>query len=139
MALSIKLSDNSLDRDQCLNFLQKTGNDSQFICRGNLSNSSNREKIIDLDFKEFGPSTLKKLHEIADASCRRFRLSNAVIHHRIGNVSPNDSITVMAFSSDDPVNAYQAFQYALQKLQSYFPSLKNERLEVNRFGERAEA
>jgi len=134
MALSIKLSDDSINQERCLSFLKTSDNLSEFICHGQLSNNSKKEKIIKLDFSEFGASTLKKLHQIADDSCKRFRLSKALIHQRVGTVDPDESILFMAFSAKDPTNAYQACQFALQRLQIQFPIWKNEKLNFNRIG-----
>ncbi len=137
MALSIKITDKPLQPDACSKFLNQSK--STFICQSTLLNSSQRDKVIQLDFKEFEHEAFLQLHKIADAANRKFKISKALIHHRIGTIESNQPILMIAFSANDRSQANQACQYAIKKLSEFFPMWKDENWEIQEQGRVAQA
>lgn len=137
MALSIKITEKPLQPVACSKFLSQSK--SKFICQSTLLNSSQREKIIQLDFKEFEHEAFLQLHKIADAANRKFKISKALIHHRVGTIESSQPILMIAFSANDKAQAYQACQYAIKKLSDFFPMWKNENWDIQEQGVVAQA
>jgi len=139
MALSIKLSKQPLDLSSTTKFVYGNQPGELFVCQAILTNNSKRDKIIELDFKEFENEAFMELTNIAQSTARRFRVSKAAIHHRIGSIAPAEPIIHLAFAGKDSTMAYQACKRAIEKLQAFFPMWSEEEFDITQVGAAAQA
>jgi len=139
MALSIKLSKKPLDLASTIKFVNGTHMGGLYVCQAILTNSSDRSKVIELDFKEFENVAFLELTKIAQSSSSRYRLSKAAIHHRIGSIKSQQPIIHLAFAGTDATMAYQACALAIEKLKAFFPMWSEEEFEITQVGAAAQA
>lgn len=138
MALSIKLSKKPLDLLSTIKFVNGNQAGELFVCQAVLTNTSNRSKVIELDFKEFENVAFLELTKIAQKSAGRYRLSKAAIHHRIGSIASKEPVIHLAFAGTDATMAYQACTLAIEKIKAFFPMWSEEDFEITQVGAAAQ-
>jgi molybdopterin synthase catalytic subunit len=96
---------------------------------GTVREWTNEKKTIYLEYEAYRPMAVKMLREIGREISERWPLAKSAISHRIGNLGISDVAVVIAVSSPHRKDAYEANEYAIERIKQIVPIWKKEHWE----------
>ena len=124
--IDVKISSFQLDPELCLNIQadDSCGGVVSFI--GNVRQETKGRKVKHLDFECYEAMALKEMNKIANYCVENLGVKHAVIHHRVGLLTPGETAVIIVVSSQHRQSAFQACQYAIDTLKETVPIWKKE-------------
>ena len=86
------------------------------------------DEVRAMTLEHYPGMTEQYLEKISKEAKQRWDLIDCLIIHRVGDVSPNDPIVVVAVWSAHRAAAYEANRYLMEELKSRAPFWKKETL-----------
>lgn len=96
---------------------------------GTMRDFNEGAAVRDMHLEHYPGMTEKHLAKIAQHAAHRWDIQEALIVHRVGEVSPVDTIVVVAVWAAHRAQAFEACRYLIEELKSEAPLWKKERLE----------
>jgi len=106
--------------------LGKYGATSVFV--GSMRDFNAGETITAMYLEHYPEMTSRYLQKITDESMKQWDILDVLVLHRVGNISPNDTIVLIAVWSAHRDHAFQANRYILEELKHHAPFWKKETL-----------
>lgn len=88
------------------------------------------KKTLCLTYEAYVPMALKKLEQIGEEVKEKWGDIEIAISHRIGNLEISDVAVVIAVSTPHRKDAYEANQYAIERIKEIVPIWKKEHWET---------
>lgn len=105
----------------------KTGEDGAVVTFvGLVRNNSNGKKVLYLEYDVYKEMAEKKLHEIGDEIKHRWGIADVAVCHRIGKMEVKEICVVIAVGAPHRKEAFEACQYAIDRLKHTVPIWKKE-------------
>jgi len=95
---------------------------------GTMRDFNEGDEVQAMTLEHYPGMTEQYLEKISKEAGQRWDLIDTLIIHRVGDVSPNDSIVVVAVWSAHRAAAYEANRYLMEELKSRAPFWKKETL-----------
>lgn len=95
---------------------------------GTMRDFNEGDEVRAMTLEHYPGMTEQYLEKISKEAKQRWDLIDCLIIHRVGDVSPNDPIVVVAVWSAHRAAAYEANRYLMEELKSRAPFWKNETL-----------
>jgi molybdopterin synthase catalytic subunit len=124
--IDIKISDQPLDQEDCLNFVQDDSCGGICIFVGTVRNSTKNKEVLRLDFSAYVPMALKEMQKIAEKCVKDHGIFRIAMHHATGELLIGDIPVVIAVSAPHRGEAFAACQYAIDRLKETVPIWKKE-------------
>lgn len=96
---------------------------------GSMRDFNDGDTVQKMWLEHYPGMTEKYLQSIAEEAMKKWHLLDAMIIHRVGEVSPNDSIVLVATWSAHRADAFEASRYLMEELKSRAPFWKKEQLD----------
>ena len=96
---------------------------------GSMRDFNDGDTVQKMWLEHYPGMTEKYLQTIATEAMSKWQLLDVMIIHRVGEVSPNDSIVVVAAWSAHRAAAFDASRYLMEELKSRAPFWKKEQLD----------
>ena len=96
---------------------------------GSMRDFNDGDTVQKMWLEHYPGMTEKYLQTIATEAMTKWQLLDVMIIHRVGEVSPNDSIVVVAAWSAHRAAAFDASRYLMEELKSRAPFWKKEQLD----------
>lgn len=96
---------------------------------GSMRDFNEGDDVQSMWLEHYPGMTEKYLNTIAEEAMQKWDLLDLVILHRVGEVSPNDSIVLVAVWSAHRAEAFDASRYLMEELKSRAPFWKKEQLD----------
>ena len=96
---------------------------------GYVRSDNERRDVQSMELEHYPGMTEKYLEKITQEAMEKWDLLDAMIIHRIGEVSPNDTIVLVAVWSAHRAAAFDASRYLMEELKSRAPFWKKEQLD----------
>ncbi|KGR78608.1 molybdenum cofactor biosynthesis protein MoaE [Ureibacillus sinduriensis] len=93
---------------------------------GTVRELTNGKRTLYLEYQAYESMALKKLTEIGEEIKRKWPATNVAITHRIGKLEISDIAVVIAVSSPHRREAYEANEYAIERIKEIVPIWKKE-------------
>ena len=93
---------------------------------GTVRELTNGKRTLYLEYQAYESMAVKKLAEIGEAIGSRWPGTMAAITHRIGRLDISDIAVVIAVSSPHRKEAYEANEYAIERIKEMVPIWKKE-------------
>ncbi len=96
------------------------------VFSGHVREWTNGIRTLSLAYEAYGPMAEKKLAEIGREIEMKWPGTRVAIAHRIGQLEISDIAVVIAISSPHRKNAYEANEYAIERIKQIVPIWKKE-------------
>ncbi|MBC8234971.1 molybdenum cofactor biosynthesis protein MoaE [bacterium] len=93
---------------------------------GVVRNNTEGRMVRYLEFEAYPPMAEKKMKEIADEIYSKWGLEKVVMLHRVGHLEIGELIVAIAVASPHRNKAFEACQYAIDRLKEVVPIWKRE-------------
>ena len=124
--IDIKISNFHLDPELCLDIQadDSCGGTVSFV--GTVRNETKGKKVLRLEFECYESMAVKEMKKIAEHCVNNLGVKHAVLHHRVGILSPGEAAVVIVVSSPHRDAAFKACEYAINTLKETVPIWKKE-------------
>jgi len=93
---------------------------------GTVRDNSEGKGVLYLEYEAYREMAKKKLKEISLEIQNRWGISDVHIVHRVGRIEPGDTVIVIGVGSAHRLEAFQACQYAIDRIKEIVPIWKKE-------------
>ena len=124
--ISIKLSTSKLSLDECYDFVDDPTCGGIDIFVGTVRNHTKGKKVEKLEFSAYAPMAIKEMHVIAAKILEKFDVLKIAIHHAEGILEIGDIPVSIAVSASHRAAAFEACQFAIDRLKETVPIWKKE-------------
>jgi len=97
---------------------------------GTMRDFNEGDAVQGMTLEHYPGMTERYLEEISAKAAQQWELLDSLILHRVGELSPNDPIVLVAVWSAHRGDAFAACRYLMEELKSRAPFWKKERLET---------
>jgi len=126
---SIKITSETLNLQDCYNFVQDASCGGIALFVGTVRNSTQNKEVTLLDFSGYEPMAIKEMQKIADLALEKFDIHKIAIHHAVGELKIGDIPVIIAVSSAHRKAAFEACEFAIDTLKETVPIWKKEHFE----------
>ena len=113
-----------LDYQTEANFAGKFGATAVFV--GSMRDFNQGDEVEKMLLEHYPGMTEKYLHKISEEAASKWDILDSLIVHRVGLMSPNDPIVLVAVWSAHRAAAFDASRYLMEELKSRAPFWKKE-------------
>ncbi|MCF6136819.1 molybdenum cofactor biosynthesis protein MoaE [Pseudalkalibacillus berkeleyi] len=96
---------------------------------GTVRELTNEKRTLYLEYDAYVPMAEKKLKQIGDEICAKWKEARVAIVHRIGRLDITDIAVVIAVSTPHRADSYEASRYAIERIKEIVPIWKKEHWE----------
>ncbi|SKB61116.1 molybdopterin synthase catalytic subunit [Soonwooa buanensis] len=124
--IDIKITDQKLDINQCLEIAQDLGSGGIATFLGTVRNQTKGKSVIRLEYECYEPMAIKEIRKIIDQAIAQFSVRNIVVHHRIGTLFPGDEAIIIVVSDGHRDAVFEACKYVIDTIKQTVPIWKKE-------------
>ncbi len=126
MDIDIKILDEPLQIQSCIEWVMapETGGINVFI--GTVRNATKGKNVIRLEFEAYESMALSEMHKIAKDVFKKWPLQKVLIHHRTGVLQTGEVPVVIAVAAAHRDAAFNACRYIIDTLKQTVPIWKKE-------------
>lgn len=95
---------------------------------GTMRTVNEGDEVVGMRLEHYPGMTEKELQKIIDDACEQWRVMDALIVHRVGDMVPGEPIVLTAVWSMHRKDAFEAVRYLMEALKSRAPFWKKETL-----------
>jgi len=96
---------------------------------GTMRELNEGDSVRAMTLEHYPGMTEKHLEQISRTAAQRWDILDSLVLHRVGELSPNDPIVLVAVWSAHRAAAFEASRYLMEELKSRAPFWKKEQLE----------
>jgi molybdopterin synthase catalytic subunit len=93
---------------------------------GTVRDNADGKKVLYLEYEAFPEMAVKKLNEICAEINDRWKIGDVDIVHRVGRLEIGETVLVIAVGAGHRQEAFQACQYAIDRIKEIVPIWKKE-------------
>jgi molybdopterin synthase catalytic subunit len=93
---------------------------------GTVRDNAEGKRVLYLEYEVYPEMAEKKLNEICNETRTRWKINEMGIIHRVGRLEVGDIAVVIAVGSAHRLEAFQACQYAIDRIKEIVPIWKKE-------------
>ncbi|MCA9524528.1 MAG: molybdopterin converting factor subunit 1 [Myxococcales bacterium] len=120
------ISESPLSSDVVRAVVERAEAGAVVIFEGVVRNHSKGRAVRYLEYEAYSTMALKKLAQIADEIDERWPGTSTAIHHRVGHLEVGERAVVIAVSSAHRAAAFDACEYAIDRIKEILPVWKKE-------------
>lgn len=122
----IEITRNPIEPQAIVNKVRKSAYGAVVTFLGTIRDNSEGKKVLHLEYDAYPEMAKKKLGEVAAEIKARWGLEDVAIVHRIGRIEVGDIALVIAIGAPHRREAFQACQYAIDRIKEVVPIWKKE-------------
>ena len=123
---SIKITSDTLNLQDCTNFVEDDSCGGIVTFVGTVRNSTQNKTVTLLDFSGYEPMAIKEMQKIANMALTKFLIHKIAIHHAVGKLQIGAIPVIIAVSSAHRKAAFEACEFAIDTLKETVPIWKKE-------------
>lgn len=122
----IAITDQELDPEAISACVRKDSNGAVVTFLGTTRDSTQDRKVKYLEYEAYQPMAEKKLGEISDEIRGKYRIEDIALVHRVRRLGVGEISLVVAVASPHRKAAFEACQYAVDRIKRTVPIWKKE-------------
>ena len=126
---SIKITSEKLSLEECYEFVTDDSCGGIVAFVGTVRNSTQSKEVTQLDFSTYKPMAIKEMQKIAKLALEKFNIQKIAIHHAEGMLQIGDIPVIITASAKHRKAAFEACQFAIDRLKETVPIWKKEYFE----------
>lgn len=127
--ISTLITRDVLSLDHCYRFVKVPECGGIAIFVGTVRNHTKGKKVHQLDFSSYKSMALLEINKIAQKALNQYEITKIAIHHAEGTLKVGDIPVIIAVSSAHRNAAFDACQFAIDRLKESVPIWKKEHYE----------
>lgn len=126
MITEIKIQEETLDIQHCINavMLPECGGIDVFI--GTVRNATKGKTVVRLEFEAYEKMALNEMEKIAKEAVNKWPIQKIVVHHRTGILQIGEVPVIIAVAAAHRAAAFDACRYIIDTLKQTVPIWKKE-------------
>lgn len=129
MLLTIELTHDELDPDAITESVRDPSAGAVITFLGTTRDTTDDRNVLYLEYEAYTPMAKRKLAEVATEMADKWPIVKVAISHRLGRLEISDISLVVAVSSPHRAHAFEASQYAVDRIKQVVPIWKKEYFE----------
>jgi len=125
-SISIKITSNKLNLQECYNFVHDASCGGIALFVGTVRNKTQQKEVTLLDFSTYKAMAIKEIEKIAIRALEEFDILKIAIHHAEGELKIGEIPVIIAVSSPHRKASFDACQFAIDTLKETVPIWKKE-------------
>ena len=125
----IQITHDELEPDKITAQVRRDTNGAVLTFLGTTRSVTRGRRVLQLEYEAYRPMADNKLAEIADEMRQRWDVQDVAIGHRLGRLEIGDISLVVAVASPHRAHAFEACQYAVDRIKQIVPIWKKEYFE----------
>ena len=125
----IQITHDELEPDKITAQVRRDTNGAVLTFLGTTRSVTRGRRVLHLEYEAYRPMADNKLAEIADEMRQRWDVQDVAIGHRLGRLEIGDVSLVVAVASPHRQHAFEASQYAVDRIKQIVPIWKKEYFE----------
>lgn len=121
-----EVSREPLDLQRLINFVRKDESGAVALFYGVVRNHNQGRRVRYLEYDAYPGMAVKKMREVAEEVRARWPITELGMMHRMGRVEVGEAALVVAVSSPHRREAFEACQYAVDRVKEIVPVWKKE-------------
>jgi len=126
MANRIELTDKPISPEAVTAKVLKDENGGVVTFLGTVRNSFEGKPVRFLEYEAYPEMALKKMEELAEEIRTKWGIDDVAITHRLGHLEIGEVAVVIAVASPHRKEAFEACEYAIDRLKEIVPIWKKE-------------
>lgn len=122
----IEITSSPLSPEQMINKIRKDSYGAVVTFLGTVRSPSQGKKVLYLEYEAYEDMAQKKLEQIVSEINQKWQLQDVAISHRIGKVAAGETALVIVVAAPHRKEAFEACQYAIDRLKQIAPFWKKE-------------
>ncbi len=122
----IEITSNPLSPDSIAAALSRAGNGALVLFTGMVRSPSQGKEVLFLEYEAYSDMAEKKLRQIVEEMRYKWQLHDVSISHRVGKLAVGDAALVVAVAAPHRREAFDACQYAVDRVKDIVPIWKKE-------------
>ena len=118
--------DTAIATDEVIQKVQSANAGAITVFIGTVREMTNGKRTLSLEYEAYVPMALKNLRKIGVEIKEKWPNAKVAITHRIGRLEISETAVVIAVSSPHRQAAYEANQYAIERIKEIVPIWKKE-------------
>lgn len=133
MQTEIKISDQPLDIQRCINWIMSPESGGIDVFIGTVRNTTKGKTVLRLEFEAYEKMALAEMDKIAAKAGEKWPVQKLIVHHRTGVLSVGEVAVIIAVSAAHRAAAFEACRYVIDTLKQTVPIWKKEVFEDGEF------
>ena len=122
----VEISDNPIHPERVIRQVERNANGAVVTFVGTVRSPSQGKEVLYLEYEAFKEMAEQKLRQIAQEINTRWQLPDVAIWHRVGRLGVGETSLVIAVAAPHRQQAFEACQYAVDRLKQIVPIWKKE-------------
>jgi molybdopterin synthase catalytic subunit len=122
----VEISDNPIHPERVIREVEREANGAVVTFVGTVRSPSQGKEVLYLEYEAFKEMGERKLRQIAQEISARWQLADVAICHRVGRLGVGETSLVIAVAAPHRQQAFEACQYAIDRLKQIVPIWKKE-------------
>ena len=122
----VEITDNAIHPERVIREVERNANGAVVTFIGTVRSPSQGKEVLYLEYEAFKEMGEQKLRQIAQEIDSRWQLPDVAICHRVGRVEAGEIGLVIAVAAPHRQEAFEACQYAIDRLKQIVPIWKQE-------------
>lgn len=127
--ISIEVTSEKLNLQNCYDFVQDASCGGIALFVGTVRNKTKKKTVVRLDFSTYKSMAIKELYKIAVQATENYNILKIAVHHAEGELQIGDIPVIIAVSAAHRGAAFDACEFAIDKLKETAPIWKKEHFE----------
>jgi len=124
--IDIKLSDQALAPQACIDFVSSPIAGAIDVFIGTVREQTKGKPVVRLEFEAYEPMAVSEMRKIAEKAKQKWPVAKMAFHHRTGNLGLGEIAVIIAVSTPHRKASFEACQYAIDTLKQTVPIWKKE-------------
>jgi len=124
--IDIILSEEPLNVNHCIDFVQSPDCGGINVFIGTVRNNTKGKGVVRLEFEAYKPMAISEMQKIAEEACDRWKVQRIAVHHRTGVLDIGEIPVVIAVACPHRKAAFEACQFVIDTLKETVPIWKKE-------------
>jgi molybdopterin synthase catalytic subunit len=122
----IELTNKPITAQTVIDKVRKDADGAIVTFIGTVRDNAEGKRVRYLEYEAYAEMAEKKLNEICREINRRWKINDIGIMHRVGRLEVGEAAVVIAVGSAHRLEAFQACQYAIDRIKDIVPIWKKE-------------
>jgi len=122
----VEITSDPVSPETIINKVRKDNHGAVVTFVGTVRSPSQGKEVLFIEYEAYPEMAYKKLQQIVDEIKQRWQLQDVAICHRIGRLQVGETSLVIAVAASHRQEAFQACQYAIDRLKQIAPVWKKE-------------
>jgi molybdopterin synthase catalytic subunit len=122
----IYLTENKIDTNYLLDFVQDEGAGAIDVFIGTVRNKTSDKKVLRLEYEAYDKMAIKEIQEIVNQATKQWNILKYAVAHRKGVLQIGEAAVVIAVATPHRQAAFEACKFIIDTIKERVPIWKKE-------------